>query len=251
MWVVIPALNPSGRYSYWSSVQSDPSSLLLNQTQWHTLLLLLLPTLFLAALSPLSVALVPTIAWRFLSDNPSYWGTDFHYSEILMPLVFLAGIDGAIRLSRWLRARLDPLWTLRVVTSGALVLAVGLMPHFSFWQATHGWFWRTCARCDAAREIVQQVPDHARVAVDALLMPELVDRADVYPLRPDLRYASGQAYAVDYVVLDERHLTLWPQPDWVAVVKAELARRAFTATFARDGYVLYSGPRALRRTQPP
>jgi uncharacterized membrane protein len=244
MWVFIPALNPAGRYSYWSTVQSEPSSLLLNATQWHTLLLVLLPTLFLALLSPLSVALLPTIAWRFWSDNPSYWGTHFHYSEILMPVVFLAGVDGAIRLSRWSRNTLDPAWTLRLVSAGVLVVALGLLPRFSFWQATHGAFWQSCPRCAAANDVVKQVPNHARVAVDTLLMPELVDRADVYPLRPDLRYANGQSYEVDYVVLDVRHQTLWPQPDWMTTLKTELVRRAFVATLDRDGYVLYTGPRA-------
>jgi Predicted membrane protein (DUF2079) len=43
---------------------------------------------------------------RFLSVRSSYWGTEFHYNAPLMPIVFLAAVEGLARIS----ARAGHLW---------------------------------------------------------------------------------------------------------------------------------------------
>jgi hypothetical protein len=40
---------------------------------------------------------VPTLTWRFLADNPYYWGTGLQYSAVLMPVVSAAYVEALIR----------------------------------------------------------------------------------------------------------------------------------------------------------
>src|SRR4029078_9701895 len=89
--VVIPALNPRHTYPYLSSMASGrhqlltsafhaPVDLLLPQPKFHTVCLLIAMTGFMALRSPISLITLPTLLWRFLSSNGSYWTTDWHYS---------------------------------------------------------------------------------------------------------------------------------------------------------------------------
>jgi uncharacterized membrane protein len=64
----------------------------------RTTVLVLLPVVFLALRSPLAAVAVPGLALRFLSTNSSFWGTRWHYSAILMPIVFVAAVDGLARI---------------------------------------------------------------------------------------------------------------------------------------------------------
>ena len=108
---VIPAFNTTGGYDYWSKVGGKDAAG--PWTAWHlklrTLTWILLPTTGLLALrSPLLLAALPTLAWRFLSSDDHYWSTDWHYSAVLMPIVMLALAD-AVATARhsphaWLRA---------------------------------------------------------------------------------------------------------------------------------------------------
>ena len=41
-------------------------------------------------ISPLAAIVLPTLAWRLLSTMESYWASTWHYSLVLMPIVFLA-----------------------------------------------------------------------------------------------------------------------------------------------------------------
>ena len=66
--------------------------------KWHTLLLLLAPTGLLALGSPYLLLGVPLLAQRLLNDRPQLWGTDFHYSSVLAPVVVFAAVDTLGRL---------------------------------------------------------------------------------------------------------------------------------------------------------
>jgi uncharacterized membrane protein len=113
--VVIPAFNTGGDYAYWTKLGEEdsggPAGLVLSGTEEkvRTLLWILVPTTGLLALrSPLLIVLVPTLAWRFVSAEPHYWSTDWHYSAVLMPVTALALADAVAR-SRdsprpWLRS---------------------------------------------------------------------------------------------------------------------------------------------------
>jgi uncharacterized membrane protein len=251
VWVLVPAFSPYGRYTYWSSLDQPPSpirpqetaldwsSLVFNGTKWHTLLLLLVVVVFLPLLSPLTIAVLPTIGWRFLSGNSAYWGTRYHYSEILMPLLFIAAVDGVLRLRRWLRGRAPDTWVRRGAAVGMLGVSIALLPSFPFWQATESFFWQRCPRCADAELAVKAIPDDASVAADTLLMPELVDRTDVYLISPDFRDPTGRTFSVQYVLLDEAHRNLWPQPDWIGVLRQHLQERDFREVARHGDYVVY------------
>jgi uncharacterized membrane protein len=71
-----------------------------------------------AAASPWAVVAVPTFAWRFAADNPYYWGTDWHYSLLLMPVMAMAGVD-VMQRKVWIRPA--ALAGMGIVTALALV----------------------------------------------------------------------------------------------------------------------------------
>jgi len=67
---------------------------------FHPILVVLAPLR-----SPLLLAAVPTLAWRFWSTNPSYWGTGYQYSAVLMPITFVAFLDALPATGTGRRAR--------------------------------------------------------------------------------------------------------------------------------------------------
>jgi uncharacterized membrane protein len=110
--VIIPLFNPAHQYQYWNDAgvfgargSGFSVSGLLSQAalagpeKLRTILLLLLPVVFLALGSPLVLIAVPSVALRFLSTHPTFWGTGFHYNAPLMPVMFLAAIDAMARIS--------------------------------------------------------------------------------------------------------------------------------------------------------
>jgi len=109
--VIIPHFNPAHHYMYWSDGglispgggHILAGGLLAQLTQagpvkLRTTVLVLLPVVFLALRSPLAAAAAPGLALRFLSTNTNFWGTQWHYSATLMPIVFVAAIDGLARI---------------------------------------------------------------------------------------------------------------------------------------------------------
>jgi hypothetical protein len=109
--VIIPHFNPGHHYMYWSDggVLSpggghiSAGGLLAQLTRdspvkLRTIALVLLPVAFVALRSPLATVAVPDLALRFLSTNSNFWGTQWHYSATLMPIVFVAAIDGLARV---------------------------------------------------------------------------------------------------------------------------------------------------------
>jgi uncharacterized membrane protein len=109
--VIIPHFNPAHHYMYWSDGgvispgggHISAGGLLSQLThaspqKLRTTALVLLPVAFLALRSPLALIAVPALALRFLSTNSTFWGTQWHYSATLMPIVFLAAIDGLARI---------------------------------------------------------------------------------------------------------------------------------------------------------
>jgi uncharacterized membrane protein len=108
--VIIPHFNVAHHYTYWSDGgviapggHLSAGGLLAQLTQGgpeklRTTALVLLPVVFLALRSPLAMVAVPGLALRFLSTNSSFWGTQWHYSATLMPIVFVAAIDGLARI---------------------------------------------------------------------------------------------------------------------------------------------------------
>jgi uncharacterized membrane protein len=108
--VIIPHFSATHRYAYWNLggvVGGGPAFSgggLLSQfghaypVKLETVVLLLLPTAFIALGSPLATIAVPSIILRFIATNSFYWGTMWHYNATVMPILFLAAIEA---MGRW------------------------------------------------------------------------------------------------------------------------------------------------------
>ncbi|MGW4945572.1 DUF2079 domain-containing protein [Actinoplanes sp. NPDC004185] len=205
--VLIPAFNQADAYTYTSGsalLTGVPVKLL-------TVVLLLLPTGFLAVRSPLLFLTLPTLTWRFWADNPHYWGTKYHYSAVLMPIVFAAMLDAPSalldRCRRWL-----PAACLAVAMSASAVLPLNALAD----PAT----WRRDPAAAAIRSALKRIPDGAVVAADQRLAPQLTARCEVYlfPFYPNA------------VV----------QPEWVALLRPLDAVPGYRRVTSDGGVLLFT-----------
>ena len=180
--MIIPAFNSTGGYDYWNKLNGNgapmPGHIPL-ATAVHTLLWILLPTSGLLALrSPLILAALPTLGWRFISHDDHYWGTDWHYSAVLMPIVVLALVDAADRSrgSRmpWLRSYASG--APAAVAGAALALTLTL-PLASL---SHGDAYKVDARTKAIEQLLDRIPDGASVEANVGPISRLVSRTTVY-----------------------------------------------------------------------
>ncbi len=107
IYVILPYFNSGGNFDYadkvnFSAALGDPFGSVLqmlgNNTKLATLGLLLMTGALLWGISPLAAIALPTLAWRLLSTMESYWASTWHYSLVLMPVVFLALLDAVLRV---------------------------------------------------------------------------------------------------------------------------------------------------------
>jgi len=230
--IVLPALNPQDQWAYAGSIDlpgllSDPAGLF-HPDKGVTLMLLVLASGAIALRSPLALILLPTLAWRFLSDNQGYWGHTWQYSAVLMPILFCASLDAISRsrrsAKRWLAgfARRAP--------AIVLIVAVALLPQLPLAKLLHPAESFPTQRAAAANAALARIPDGAVIVSDVGLMNYLVDHSTVYWV--------GNANPVpDYIVVD---LAAGGLPaEWTSVAVAARAMHPdarFRTVFSRDGY---------------
>jgi uncharacterized membrane protein len=185
--VIIPHFNPQHVYPYWSTGghwNSLPALLRQLteglQTKLTTLALILLPTAFCALRSPLALVALPAIALRFIAVNSSYWGTAWHYNATVMPIVFVAAIDGLVRirasaadggLSRWLE-RHGP-----AMMAGICAALAFQFPLSSLWDPQT---YQPGPHATAARAAVALVPAGATVEANIDLLAPLAAKSDAF-----------------------------------------------------------------------
>ena len=171
--VIIPGMSPSGdnrhASAFGNSIVHQVSVLLTPDVKIVTLVFLLAPTVFLAVRSPIILLAVPTILWRFLSTGGSYWGTGYHYSLVLMPIVFGAFIDVLRRRPPGMK------W---ILLTSVLVTAY-LIPQNGFAPAFGSGLWHTSPETAATRALLARIPDGTTVAASNQLVPQLTDRERV------------------------------------------------------------------------
>ncbi|MFF3319693.1 DUF2079 domain-containing protein [Streptomyces sp. NPDC003035] len=262
--LLLPAFNPGGDYAHGGNLSDGHGSLL--STLAHapldalrpdikamTLILVFAPSALLALRSPLAMIAVPTLAWRMVSENGFHWGTAFHYSAILMPVVFAGLIDV---LSRETSAR-------NVRASLATVLAVTavMIPSFPLAQLAQRATWRTTPHIEAARALLARIPDGATVAASNRLAPQLTSRCEVviFPTFP----VDSKLYEYDrkrlppptaeWIVYDNQAPEAWPYKPghWPypldqqeAELRAARERHGYEVVAARDGVTLLRAGRS-------
>src|SRR6185437_12032932 len=227
--VIIPHFNPLHEYRYWGGaggpvagrVGGQPgsvSSLLTRlDTGWPvkltTVVMLLLPTAFVALGSPVALIAVPSLVLRFVSSDTSYWGTGWHYNATVMPVLFIAAAEA---IGRWPRAASlrsaagppgspspaaprGPLTAARALGArsrdlvrsahtgaarhGAAMMAaiaVALAFQFPISALWHGGTYTLDAHIAAADAAMAVVPDGATVTTTLDLLAPLSARTDTY-----------------------------------------------------------------------
>lgn len=176
--VILPALNPNHVYAYTASTAPDGQNplqrLFLPAIKLRTLLELLAPTLFLSLRSPPMLAAVPTLAGRFWSTNPSYWGTGYQYSAVLAPIAFVAFLDALPTTGTGRPAQ--------AATHAACVIALAatILTPLPLHGLLNPGNWSTDANAQQARLPLAQIPDNAPVAADNRLAAQLTSRCTVY-----------------------------------------------------------------------
>lgn len=210
--VIIPHFNPEGRYthlgravsdgsqdtslvSWLLSLVSQPMSLITPETKLSTLLMVFGITAGVALVSPVVLLTLPTLVWRFASSNEAFWGTTYHYSAALMPIVFVAMLDGIDRLrtSRWSLARRYSTVVVPVITTIAIML-LGQQPLRDLAGRDLWTEWPRAADRAAALAVI---PPGASVESDLGLQRQLVSRNVVYWI------GSARGVAPDYMAVDE------------------------------------------------
>ncbi|MDR0594787.1 MAG: DUF2079 domain-containing protein [Bifidobacteriaceae bacterium] len=198
--LVMPYFRGGGWY-YWEKLDQTGGGLglivgiLSPPVKLKTLALVSAVTLGAAWFSRWSLVAVPTLAWRFASSDPAHWGTTWHYSMILMPIMFLAAVDA---VARW-RAS-ERRWARGI---GHLIPPLGA----AFALAAVAWFpladlakpatYAAPERAAQAERVLAAIEPGASVASDRGLIVRLATEHVVYWLGdyPEL-------VRPDYVLLD-------------------------------------------------
>ncbi|WP_251096233.1 DUF2079 domain-containing protein [Streptomyces sp. Caat 7-52] len=181
--VVIPAFNPHG-YDYWTKMGTGPGALTAltqqgTEEKVRTLVWTLLPTTGLLALrSPVLLAAVPTLAWRFVSNDEHYWSTDWHYSAVLMPITALALAD-ALSITRFARRPVLRSYA-RHLPTALLATALALSTNLPFSTLTEAGTYRTDPMAAVAERTLATIPDGATVEADIIPTAHLAERCRLY-----------------------------------------------------------------------
>lgn len=252
--LVIPHFNPAGGYAYWALVRAGAGAatphtsisalieIMSSPGRIGSLLIVFLPTLFLALRSPIIAVVVPHLAFRFVTQDPAQWGVLYHYHGELMVVTFIAAIDVMARA----RAAAGP-DALNAVPARMLAVA---SVNLALILGAAGYMLgapRSGERLAAARAAVAAVPSGARVIADEPLAQHLLARATVSTLRSDLTSHVGMAIDADWVVLDTRsRSTTITGGERQIVLAARLTACGFRETFTEQGYIVLARGAAPR-----
>jgi uncharacterized membrane protein len=179
-----------------------------------TWLALLLTGVFVWIFSPLALVALPTLAWRFLSPNEGYWGTGWHYSLVLMPVVFCALLDVIVSLRGarypWMRrggehaahrAKLLKLMGYPVLPIATLVVALLSIPSLPLSDLTGTQYESPSYQQSLTNKqnAANTVPAGASVASDLSVLTYLIPEHEVYWI------GGKNDPAPDYVVIDQQN----------------------------------------------
>lgn len=243
--VIVPAFNPAGRYDYWGRLEEDGTTassdllssvarlagdLLVPAEKIETLGMLVVVTALVALRSPLTILAVPTILWRYAGSVEYYWGTSWHYSFILMPILFAAATDGirSLRRSRWSVVRG---WA-AAAPALMVVVAVLLLPRFPLSDLWHRATYERSERVAVAQRAVAMIPEGASVATDRGLVVQLTTHHEVYWI------ANSPDVPPDYVVIDRAGWGGNPPRDVEAYAESVYPGASYEVVFEESGYVI-------------
>jgi uncharacterized membrane protein len=211
----------------------------------------LLVTAFIAVRSPVLLAALPSLVLRMVSNNSAFWGTSWHYNATLMPIVFIAAIDGLARIKASLaagggtspaRQRAGPGQGSRlgraVPRYGAIsMLAAGavLAFHFPLTSLRSSATFQLGAHVSAENQAMYLVPDGATVATDLDLLAPLAARTDTFWLG---NYGTNPP--TQYVVFDAKNNEFQPlNTSVLAFVEQVIKGARYRQIYFNDGIYVF------------
>jgi len=237
--VIIPHVNAAHHYEYWSDggVLAPGGHLtvisLVTQlfSAWpdklHTIVLLLLPTAFIALRSPLALIAVPSLLLRFLSTDPSFWGTLWHYNATVMPILFVAAVDA-------LAGRTLPAGARKHGAAMMVAVAVALSFYFPVSNLWNAQTYRISPHVAAAEAAMATVPDGATVQTTLDLLAPLAARTDTFWIG-----TSGNPLT-QYIVFDGQNSDYSPAITSVPAFIAQLyPHHEYTQIFQSGGVYVF------------
>jgi uncharacterized membrane protein len=241
--ILIPYMSGLGHYGYTNTYDEALHkpwlipALIATPEKMRTVGLWLAPFLLLPLRSPLVLLLVPLALERFLSGTASHWGTSFHYSAPLAPILAMSAGDGLARLlprvSSERRARLA------LGMSSAIVILSAILPGrqpvwrlFAFDRYIPG------KVESSAPEAFRAIPPDASVAAPAAIAAHLSMRHQIVLIE------AGSRPATEFIVV-HRDVNPWPLEHFDALQAVIDDRRAngYESTYEQDGWTI------LRRTR--
>jgi len=237
--VVIPAFGEGLDYNYLGSYGdvmrrpwNIPIHLVTPAVKLQTIFLWLAPFAFLSLRSPLVLLVVPLALERFLSESPNFWGTSFHYSAPLAPILAMSAGDGLARLASHTANPVTRVRLIRVAAIASVLLSSilpGRQPHWRLFTSKH---YRAAPFEAEGARVLALIPRDASVAAQTALLPHLSQRSHIYVLDP-------AAPDTDFVV-SSTHVSPWPMASLaeVSTLTEERRRRGYTVVFERDGWQL-------------
>lgn len=200
--VILPALNPKDQYDYAHYITGDSNrnpfatmaEILTNDQKMATALLLVACTGLFILRSPIGLLVLPTLAWRFLSSNHGHWGQTWHYSLVLMPIAYVAAIDGIAVLRKSTHRPLRA-----YARHGAVIVAtfaIAISNQLPLFELRNPDKWTRGDRYQSSAKALEAVPKGVAVATDVSLMSYLTSGRRVYYIGQ-----SGNPVG-DYLVVD-------------------------------------------------
>jgi uncharacterized membrane protein len=240
--VIIPGLSDTGTYGYTSAYSSVlarpwllPFYLVTPAVKVETAMLWFAPFAFFSLASPLAMLVLPFALTRFLSDSPNHWGTVFHYSAPLAPILAMSAADGLARIARRLeedRAR----HLMRGAAAASVLLSAVLPGRQPLWRVFAPAHYASTDSVAAGRSLVRMIPEGASVVAQAAVVPHLSLRDRIYVL-------DGRAPDADYVLASDS-LSPWPAADFqeLRVLLEERRARGYVVMVERGGWTILRGP---------
>jgi len=230
---IMPALSDTGTYAFEGpyrefgggplgiagAILRNPAgvlrALVIPPVKLLTIAALFGPFLGLSLASPLSIAAVPLVIARFLSNSPNHWTTVFHYWAPIAPLLAMSAADGAMRLLRRFPSDVSRQRVQAVVCALALVACAVVPGRLPLWRLALP---RTYQLSEAARvghRLVAVIPPDASVVAQDAIVPHLSRRDAIFTLKDHAPEADLVVAAFD--------LSPWPNatPDEVKRLIAE------------------------------
>jgi uncharacterized membrane protein len=246
--VVVPGFNDAGVYNHVSSYGdllarpwSMPAAMVTPAQKVETAFMWFAPFVLMSFWSPLVILAAPIAAERLLSASPTHWGTIFHYSAPLAPIVAMSAADGIARLARRIGASPAAPARRRFLTgvaAASIVLSAILPGGLPLWRLFRPAHYAGAGSDQDGRSLIAMVPDDATVVAQAAIVPHLSQRPVIHMLDAD-------APDADYVLAAER-LSPWPAAsfDELRNLLEQRKLRGYTVVSERNGWTMLRRDRA-------